>query len=130
MIQEDPRVKYHSLRLSALQSDRSGWDAQWEESAARVIPAHRDNFVSRGIGNALGTPGQKKTELQFDATAGLACLRFAAVMESLSTPQNGRWHFLSPAEARQLEAALVTPFRLSCRRARRSHRCSGPTIEV
>jgi len=98
LIDIDPRVKYHSMRLSALQSDRSGWDAQWEESAARVIPAHRDNFVSRGIGNALGTPGQKKTELQFDATAGLACLRFAAVMESLSTPQNGRWHFLSPAD--------------------------------
>jgi hypothetical protein len=77
------------MRLGALRTERSSFDSQWEEAAARLIPAHRDSFTSRG----QTTQGQKKTENQFDSTAAFACQRFATVMESLVTPQS-IWHRL------------------------------------
>jgi hypothetical protein len=85
-------TEYHVQRLGALRTERSNWDAQWEEAAARVLPAHRDSFFSRGIG--VGQSGAKKTELQFDATTAFAALRFSSVMESLVTPQGSIWHLL------------------------------------
>ena len=38
------------------------------------------------------------TTEQFDATVGLACQRFAAVMESLVTPQSSLWAMLKPVD--------------------------------
>ena len=94
----EAKLKYHLQRLNSLQSDRSVWEQQWEEAAARVIPAHRDSFSSRGASQAFGSPGQKKTEEMLDATPALACQRFASVIESLSTPQSAVWHRLVPAD--------------------------------
>lgn len=91
-------IQGHIQRLSVLRARRSNWDAQWEEAAARVIPAHRDSFQSQGMDNAFGASGQKKTEEQFDSTAGIACQRFASVIESLATPQSGVWHRLMPTD--------------------------------
>lgn len=92
------QIQFHVQRLADLRSKRGNWEAQWEEAAARVIPAHRDSFQSRGHDNAFGSPGQKKTELQYDSTAAIACQRFASVIESLITPQSGIWHLLKPAD--------------------------------
>jgi hypothetical protein len=89
-------VQFHLQRLDTLRGDRGNWDAQWEESAARVIPSHRNLFFSRG--SSAMSPGQKKTELMYDATAALANMRFGAVIESLSTPQSGIWHRLVPVD--------------------------------
>lgn len=91
-------TQFYTQRLEALRTRRSNWDQQWEESAARVIPSHRDSFLSRGADNAFGGGGQKKTELQFDSTASIACQRFASVIESLITPQAGIWHRLVPSD--------------------------------
>jgi len=91
-------VKFHLMRLDTLRRGRSHWDQQWEEAAMRVIPAHRDTFQSYANGRVYGSEGQKKTEDMFDATASIACQRFAAVMESLATPQSGIWHRLVPAD--------------------------------
>lgn len=88
-------IDYHLQRLDALRSDRSAWEAQWEEAAARLVPAHRGTFFTRG--NTIQS-GAKKTELMYDATAALALQRFAAVMESLATPQGQSWHRLVPSE--------------------------------
>lgn len=88
-------VDFHLQRLDNLRSDRSNWEGQWEEAAARLIPAHRGTFFGRGLNK---THGQKNTELMFDATAALALQRFAAVMESLATPQGQAWHRLVPSE--------------------------------
>ena len=87
----------HIQRLGAMRTDRSNWDTQWEEAAARVLPAHRDSFLSRGS-LQIGGGGEKKTELQFDSTTSFAALRFASVMESLATPQSSIWHMLKPLD--------------------------------
>lgn len=81
-------VNYHIQRLGALRQERSSFDAQWEEAAARVIPAHRDSFTGRGQNVSAG---EKKTELQFDATVSFAAQRFASVIESIITPANSLW---------------------------------------
>lgn len=90
-------VTHHLQRLENLRTHRSNWDAQWEEAAARLIPAHRNTFTDRG-GTQYRSPGQKKTELLFDSTAALALSRFASVIESLATPQGQTWHRLVPAD--------------------------------
>lgn len=90
-------TEFHCQRLSQLRQDRSNWDTQWEEAAARVMPAHRNTFLSRGFGT--DQTGQKNTELQFDSTVSIAAQRFSAVMESLVTPQASIWHLLKPVDA-------------------------------
>lgn len=87
----------HLLRLGRLRSERTNWDGQWEEAAARVLPSHKDTFLSRGS-NMLTGGGQKKTELQFDSTAAFAAQRFSSVIESLATPQSSIWHMLKPID--------------------------------
>ena len=92
----DDKTQPHVQRLATLRSDRTQWDNQWEEAAARVMPAHRDTFTSRQ--SSLVTNGEKKTELQFDATTSMAAMRFGSVMESLTTPQASLWHMLKPLD--------------------------------
>jgi hypothetical protein len=91
-------TQFHLQKLDTLRSERGNWEVQWEEAASLVIPSHRNSFQSRGMDNAFGASGQKKTELQFDANASIACQRFSAVMESLSMPQNSTWHLLKPVD--------------------------------
>ena len=92
------KVQFHFRRLDVARRDRGNFDSQWEEAAARVIPAHRSSFTGRGLDNVFGAGGQKKTEEMIDATAALANLRFSAVLESLGTPQSSVWHLLKPAD--------------------------------
>jgi len=91
------RTQFHIQKFGTLKTDRSGWDTQWEEAASLIVPAHRNSF--QGVhGNVHSTPGQKKTELQYDATVSIAAQRFASVIESLATPQSNTWHRLVPAD--------------------------------
>lgn len=90
-------IKFHFQRLDTLQRERANFDSQWEEAAARLIPAHRSSFTGRGLDNVYGGQGAKKTEEMVDATASIANQRFGAVMESLGTPQSSFWHRLAPA---------------------------------
>ena len=91
-------TQFHVQRLGSLRTGRSNFDNQWEEAASLVIPSHRDSFTSRGMDNAYGAQGQKKTELQYDSTAAIACQRFSSVIESLATPQGSVWHRMAPAD--------------------------------
>lgn len=91
-------TQYHIQRWGDLKSKRGNFENQWEEAASLVIPAHRDSFTSRGMNNAFGAEGQKKTEKQFDSTAAMACQRFSAIIESLATPQASLWHRISPSD--------------------------------
>lgn len=88
-------TQYHIQRLNALKTERSNFNSQWEEAAARIIPAHRNTFS----GGFNQVQGQKKNELQFDSTTSIAAQRFASVMESLTTPQGSIWHLLKPVDA-------------------------------
>jgi hypothetical protein len=74
-----------------LQAERSNFETQWEEIAERVIPRSSKLFYERGH-RGPGVQGEKKTEKQLDATAAVALDRYAAVMASLLTPRNQKWH--------------------------------------
>jgi hypothetical protein len=67
-----------------------GFAEQWEECASLILPSARGTFY---YGNT-NTPGEKKTQLQVDATGMMALHRFAAICDSLLTPRNMMWHSL------------------------------------
>lgn len=81
--------------FEALAGDRGTWESHWEEIAQRVFPAYSGQFQGQG----LVTPGAKRTQEIFDSTAPIALGRFAAVMESMLTPRNQRWHRLVSGDA-------------------------------
>lgn len=75
-------------RHERFKSERSVWESHWQELAERIWP-DRAQFTTRDR-----TPGEKRTERMFDATAALALTRFAAAMESMLTPRTAKWHRL------------------------------------
>ena len=75
-----------------LESARSNFAAQWQEIAERVLPAASQTFTTPP-GTSLG--GDKKTEKQLDGRAAIALQRYTAVLASLMTPQNQKWHALT-----------------------------------
>ena len=88
------RVNHIVQRFNELRGARGVWEGHWEEIAARVIPSYWHSFRSR----AQQTPGEKRTQQMYDATAALALPKFAAAMESMLTPRSTRWHRLVPSD--------------------------------
>jgi hypothetical protein len=84
----DSRVADIIREHEQMVSDRGVWEEHWREIAERVLP-RQDWFQASNK-----TPGEKRTEKVFDATAGLALERFSAAMESMLTPRTMRWHKL------------------------------------
>lgn len=78
-------------RMSA---ERGPLESHLEEVSRLVVPAYAGSFTSPG----MQTPGEKRTEHQYDSTAAIAANRFSAIMESLLTPRNSRWHRLVPSD--------------------------------
>lgn len=66
---------------------RGTWEQHWEEIAERVLPRQM-GFVGQR------TDGEKRTQKIFDSKPQIALERFAAVMDSLLTPRQQRWHNL------------------------------------
>jgi hypothetical protein len=86
-------VKEQMRRLSALESQRSSWDRRWQEIAERILPQHaifQNNHATQ--------PPDRRVDRIFDSTGSLGVTRFAAVLESLLTPKQTKWHSLQPAE--------------------------------
>lgn len=111
----DDRSQEIVKRHERLKSERSIWDSHWQELAERIWP-DRALFTTRDR-----TPGEKRTERMFDATAALALTRFAAAMESMLTPRTAKWHKLrvadddlnqSPAVQRYLDEVTNILFRV------------------
>jgi hypothetical protein len=69
----------------------AGFAGQWEEVADLILPTSRNTFFY----GSYNTPGEKKTQLQVDATGMMALHRFAAICDSLLTPRNMIWHQLA-----------------------------------
>lgn len=88
---EDDIVADSLREFSQLQSWRNVFAAQWEEVAELILPATSNTFM---YGN-FNWPGQKKTARQIDSTGMVALSRFAAILDSLLTPKNMKWHGLS-----------------------------------
>lgn len=81
-------------KFMQLNSARSIFAAQWDEVAALIRPEQRNTFM---FGN-YNTPGEKKTQQQIDATGMMALERFGAILDSLLTPRNQKWHLLEPSD--------------------------------
>lgn len=73
---------YHDLK-----GKRGNWETHWEEIAERILP-RQIGFVGER------TDGEKKTQKVFDSKPMVALERFAAVMDSMLTPRQSRWHNL------------------------------------
>jgi len=78
-------------KLGQMMNHRVNFENQWNEIAERIIPSHVNTFDMSGI----TTPGQKNTDKIFDSTASIALSRFSAIVDSLLTPMNQKWHRLS-----------------------------------
>lgn len=76
--------------FSVLESKRGIWERHWEEVALKVLPYYSTSFYSQGN----MTPGQQRSQDQYDVTANAALWKFAAAMESMLTPANAKWHRL------------------------------------
>ena len=87
----DERADEIIRRQEQLFADRAVFEQHWREIAERILPRANHFRTNR-------QPGDKRTELVFDATAGLALERFAAAMESMLTPRTQRWHRLRVAD--------------------------------
>ena len=85
----DSRAEEAIREQEQMAGDRGVWEEHWREIAERVLP-REDWFQASNK-----TPGEKRTEKVFDATAGLALERFAAAMESMLTPRTMKWHKLT-----------------------------------
>jgi hypothetical protein len=74
-----------------LKSKRGTWESHWEEIAERVLPRQVGFTGSR-------TDGEKKTQKIFDSRPQIALDRFAAVMDSMLTPRQTKWHNLTTTD--------------------------------
>jgi hypothetical protein len=88
---EESETVQRKLKLfSELQNYRNIFAGQWEEAAAIGLPTSRNSFFY----GSYNFPGQKFTQLQVDATVGLALHQFCAIADSLITPKNRLWQGL------------------------------------
>ena len=87
----DPRAQEVLKRQEGLKGARGIWEMHWQEIADRILP-RAASFITKL------TPGQKRTDRIFDATACLALDRYASAVESLICPRNEKWHALDPAD--------------------------------
>jgi hypothetical protein len=86
--EEDPVATAIIRETDAEKADRGMFDQLFTESARRVLP-RLDNFQGRNA-----SPGERRTEWQFDSTAAINNERFAAAFDSMATPRNEKWHGL------------------------------------
>lgn len=95
-VDKDQAVVDELLRdFDIKEKGRGIWVQHWEEVAQRVLPYYSTSFYSQQ--NVVA--GQKRNQEQFDITANSALWKFAAAMESMLTPANGRWHKLRPQDS-------------------------------
>ncbi len=83
------------MEYQKLSGQRAIWEGHWEEIAQRVVPTHSNMFRGHQTPN---TQGQKKTQFLFDSTASVALGRFGAIMDSMLTPSNQKWHRILPVD--------------------------------
>lgn len=87
----DSRAHEMIRRHEALKGARGNWNTMWQEIADRILPRQAEFVAKR-------SPGEKRTERQFDSTGPLALERFAAAMHSMLTPSTQMWHRLRVLE--------------------------------
>ena len=74
-------------RWERVKGERVNFDRTWQRLQEIVWPFAGDF-------NEMTTPGERRTDQVYEASATLALERFSAFMESLLTPRNQTWHRL------------------------------------
>lgn len=70
---------------------RTAFSEQFEEVAALIWPEQRNTF----FWNSYTYPGTKLTDRMLDSTGMLALEKFTAIIQSLLSPPDARWHELT-----------------------------------
>lgn len=70
--------------------ERSNYESLWYEIGVRVWPNYTTTFAHGSQTGSVG--GGKKTQELYDSTAAMGLTRFGAIMDSLLTPRNQKWH--------------------------------------
>lgn len=78
-----------------LNSFSAHWNRVYEQVAARIWPEYAGFAQSQGVAQPDGR--QKYAEM-IDASGAIALQRFAAVVNSLLTPEGQKWHLLAPSD--------------------------------
>lgn len=91
----DPKAQGIVDEYNRLEGNRGNWDATYQQIAARIWPAYSGRPNAKGVNPS---PGQQLTVEAIDATGSVALTRFAAVLYSMLTPQNSKWHYLKPSD--------------------------------
>lgn len=89
-----------------ISSNRGNLESHWQEVAQRMIPNEAPYFNAL---NQSTSSGEKRTQYIYDSTAVVALGRFSAILDSLLTPRNQKWHRLEasdPSLNRQREVQL------------------------
>lgn len=81
------RLQFHSK----LEEQKNIYLPMWQEIFDRVLPDAATILKQY-------SPGGKRTQLMFDATAPLALQKYGAVMESMVVPRTQKWHGLKPRD--------------------------------
>lgn len=89
----DSRAEEIIKRQERLAADRSTLDTHCEEIAERILPRMKGAFTSTS-NTSRSMQGEKNTEKMLDSTGAIALERFVAVLDSMLTPQNSKWHRL------------------------------------
>lgn len=91
---EEEKVANLLREFEPICSGRGIWEGHWEQVSQKVLPYYSSSFYSQGN----TTPGVKQGKEQYDVTANAALWKFAAAMESMLTPANGKWHRMRPID--------------------------------
>lgn len=91
----DSRADQIMSEHARMVTQRNQFENQWSEISERVIP--RKNLF-HGKDMPGSEKGLRKTERIFDSTPALALDRYAAAVQSLSTPSGQTWHRLEAVD--------------------------------
>lgn len=83
-------LQRYLAEFAEMRTTRTNFESHWEEVSELIDPVQRNTFTY----GSVTMQGEKKTEKQVDATGMLALERFSAILDSLLTPRNMRWHGL------------------------------------
>lgn len=81
-------VEALNRRFEREKTKRGNWDTMFQEIAERVLPQMADFNTTR-------TPGEKRTEKMYDATAALAARKAVSVLAAFIWPSNQRYQKLT-----------------------------------
>ena len=91
---------------SGLKENRANHETTWEKIASLIWPAYRHTFTGRPL------EGERKDQNIYDPTAVLALQKATAVVDSLLTPRNARWHrFTSDIDQEYMDEVLDLLFK-------------------